>query len=74
MTTATLDRREKLVRRVRELPDSTVDSVMEFIDEVEEHEPNAETIAVLEDIEARRDMVGPFNTLEEMFRDFGVKC
>ncbi|GHV48302.1 hypothetical protein FACS1894204_12490 [Synergistales bacterium] len=72
MTTATLGRRESLIRRVRELPDSVIESVIEFIDDTEGYEPNEETVKVLEDSEAGRNLIGPYDSLENMFKDFGI--
>ncbi|GHS85542.1 hypothetical protein AGMMS49957_01800 [Synergistales bacterium] len=47
MTTATLDRRETLIRRVRELPDEGIRMVARYVEEIEEHEPNEDTIAAM---------------------------
>jgi hypothetical protein len=46
--------------------------VLEFVNGLEEHEPNEETIAVLKDMEAGRNLAGPFYSLKEMFQDFGI--
>jgi hypothetical protein len=43
-----------------------------FIPCPESHEPNEETAAVLRDCEAGRNLLGPYDSIEEMFRDFGI--
>ena len=69
MSTA-LAERDELEQTIRSLPDEQVRVVLEFVRglEEEEHTPNAETIRVLEDIKARRNLLGPYHSVEEMFR------
>ncbi|GHS96316.1 hypothetical protein AGMMS50276_14490 [Synergistales bacterium] len=50
---------------VHELPDSAVESVTEFIDDTERHEPNEETVKVLEDSESGRNLIGPFHNMND---------
>ena len=64
--------RKDVYRRLRNLPDSKLPQVVTFIDSLEEYEPNAETVAVLRDIEASRNLLGPYKDLKDMFRDFGL--
>ncbi|GHV36223.1 hypothetical protein FACS1894187_10430 [Synergistales bacterium] len=45
--TATLERRETLYRRILELPDEGIKMVARYVEEIEEHEPNEETIAAM---------------------------
>jgi hypothetical protein len=75
MTTATLER-EELLQVVRDLPDDklayTLKLVRNILDENEGDTPNEETIKVLKDIEAGRNLLGPYPTLEAMFKDFGI--
>jgi hypothetical protein len=73
MTTA-LAERDELEQAIRSLPDQQVRVVLEFVRDLEEeeHVPNAETIKVLKDSEAGRGLLGPYHSLEEMFKDFGI--
>ena len=70
MTTATLDLRESLINRVRELPDSAVESVIEFIDDVAKARRNAEYMAKLDksfkELEEGKMFVTNIETLEAM--------
>ncbi|MDR1875308.1 MAG: hypothetical protein LBQ90_09910 [Synergistaceae bacterium] len=72
MTVAQLTVKEDLCRRILDLPVDSAARVLEFVNGLEEHEPNKETIRVLEDSEAGRNLLGPYNTLEDMFKDFGI--
>ncbi|GHS85538.1 hypothetical protein AGMMS49957_01780 [Synergistales bacterium] len=71
MTTATLDRRETLIRRVRDLPDSAVESMIEFIDDVTKTQRNAEYIAKIDksikDLEEGRGITMTFKEWEKKF-------
>jgi hypothetical protein len=73
MNTAIAER-DELEQAIRSLPDQQVRAVLEFVRDLEEeeHVPNAETAKVLEDIEARRNLLGPYHSVEEMFKDFGI--
>ncbi|GHV40363.1 hypothetical protein FACS1894187_21250 [Synergistales bacterium] len=70
MTTAALGRRESLINRVRELPDSAVESVIEFIDDVAKARRNAEYMAMIDrsikDLEEGRGIVKTMEELEAM--------
>jgi hypothetical protein len=41
-------------------------------DNIDTCEPNAETLAAFRDIEEKKNLLGPYSSAEEMFRDFGV--
>jgi hypothetical protein len=73
MTTAILER-EELLQIVRDLPDDKLKTILKFTKGIldEGDEPNEETIKVLEDIEAGRNLLGPYPSLEAMFKDFGI--
>ena len=73
MTKAALER-EELVNIVRNLPDDKVKVVLGFMRDFDDddHMPNAETIKVLKDSEAGRNLLGPYHSVEEMIRDFGI--
>jgi hypothetical protein len=66
MNTA-LAEREELEQAIRSLPDQQVRAVLEFVRDLEEeeHVPNAETIKVLKDSEAGRNVIGPFHNMED---------
>jgi hypothetical protein len=72
MTVAQVTMKEDLCRRIMSLPAETVDRLSRCLDDLEAYEPNEETIRVLEDSEAGRNLLGPYATLEAMFRDFGI--
>ena len=72
MTIAQTTERETLYLRILELPDEDFGLVKQYVDDLEAHEPNEETIKVLEDSEAGRNLLGPYDTLEDMFKDFGI--
>ena len=72
MTVAQLTVKEDLCRRILDLPVETVEWFSQYLDDLEAYEPNEETIKVLEDSEAGRNLLGPYDTLENMFKDFGI--
>ena len=72
MISAQIADREMLCRRILELPDEDFAQVTQYVKDLEGHYPNAETVKVLEDIEARRNLLGPYHSVEEMFQDFGI--
>jgi hypothetical protein len=75
ITTATQER-DELFHVVRNLPGEKLTVVLNFakniLNEDEGDEPNEETIKVLEDIEAGRNLLKPYPTLEAMFKDFNI--
>ncbi|MDL2264606.1 hypothetical protein LJC31_08140 [Synergistaceae bacterium OttesenSCG-928-I11] len=58
--------RKDVYRRFRRLPDDKILKILDFIEDLEEHEPNEETIQAMQDIKNRRDLVS-FNSVDEMF-------
>ena len=72
MTPTQIVTRKDVYRRVRNLPDNKLPQVVTFIDSLEEYEPNEETVAVLRNIEAGRNLLGPYKDLNDMFQDFGL--
>jgi hypothetical protein len=72
MTVAQTTMKEELYRRILDLPDEAIAQVSRYVNDFEAHEPNEETIAVLKDMEAGRNLAGPFYSLKEMFQDFGI--
>ena len=73
MSTA-LAERDELEQAIRSLPDEQVQVVLKFVRDLEgeEHTPNAETIRVLRESDAGRGLLGPYHSMEEMFKDFGI--
>ena len=65
MTTATIER-EEIVRRVRSLPDEKLPAVLLFIEDLEGHEPNEETIRAIQESLDPANLVGPFNSIEAL--------
>ena len=75
MSTAVLEtEREELAQMVRDLPDDKVIAALGFVRNLcdDGRMPNAETIKILKDSEAGRNLLGPYHNPEEMFRDFGI--
>ena len=75
MSTVVLElERKELAQMVCNLSDDKVTSALEFVRSLrdEGYMPNAETIKVLKDSEAGRNLLGPYHSVEEMFRDFGI--
>jgi hypothetical protein len=64
MTTTTAERKAKI-----ETP-----GLIGIRDPIEDGTPNEETLKAFRDIEEKRDLLGPYATAEEMFRDFGIEC
>ena len=62
MATAT---QERIINKVSNLSESDALMVLNFIDDIEGHVPNEETVAVLRDIEAGRGLVGPFDNMKD---------
>lgn len=73
MTVAQIVTGKNLYRRFRNLRDEDAKLVLQYIDDLEGHEPNAETIAAFKEAE-NLDNLTSYATPEEMFRDFGIKC
>ena len=62
MTTAT---KERIMSKVESLSEADALTVLSFIDDIQGHVPNAETVAVLKDIEAGRGLIGPFDNMKD---------
>jgi hypothetical protein len=73
MPYAQMTERESLVRRIFDLSDENVKRVIRYINELEEHEPNAETARALLEAEDL-DKLPTYDTLEDMFSALGVEC
>ena len=56
MNAQATETREALYERVRRLSDRNVGLVLEYIDDLEEHEPNAETVAAMKDVVERKNL------------------
>ncbi|MDR1874668.1 MAG: hypothetical protein LBQ90_06625 [Synergistaceae bacterium] len=69
MTVAQLTVKEDLCRRILDLPVDSAMRVLEFVNGLEEHEPNEETIEVLEDSEAGLNLSRVYDDVEEMLSD-----
>jgi hypothetical protein len=77
--TTTMMEREELSRIIQKLPDDKVLLVLgfakniqdRFIDDLDEYEPNAETITAMREAE-HPEKLKSYTGIEEMFRDFGV--
>ena len=76
MTTTQIAEREALYQKILGLPDSVDARVMDFIDsivvdDIDEHEPNAETLEAMREAE-HPERLKSYSSIEEMFKDFGV--
>ena len=61
--------REIICRRILDLSDEEIEQVVNYLDELEGHEPNEATAAALADSEAGRNMSGIYDDVEEMLSD-----
>jgi hypothetical protein len=73
MTTAQMTERETLYRKIVELPDEGVKMVIQYIDGLETHEPNEETIAAFKEAE-NLDNLTTCTDLMDMLEKCGVQC
>lgn len=71
MTVAQVAERKSLYRRLRNLSDEDARRVLQYIDDLEGHEPNAETIAALREAEDL-DALTACTDLQDMLRKCGV--
>jgi hypothetical protein len=69
MTVAQLTVKEDLCRRILDLPDEDFGLVKQYVDDLEAHEPNEETIAAMKDVKARRNLSKIYNDVDEMMND-----
>lgn len=72
MTSTQIAIRKNLYRRFRALSDQDAEQVINYIDNLERHEPNEETIAAFRESQ-NLDNLPSYKTLEDMFEDFGIK-
>ena len=59
--------RQKLYTLIDRLPDNKLPPVIEYVTDHLNEEPNEETIKAFEDIEAGRDLIGPFDDVDSLF-------
>ena len=59
--------RKKLYTLIDRLPDDKLPFVIEYVTDTLGGEPNEETIKAFEDIEAGRNLVGPFDDVDSLF-------
>lgn len=69
MNAQATETREALYERVRRLSDRNVGLVLEYIDDLEEHEPNAETVAAMKDVVERKNLSEAYDDVKEMMKD-----
>jgi hypothetical protein len=69
MADVQLTAKEDLCRRILNLPVETIEWLSQCLDDFEAHEPNDETIEVLEDSEAGRNLSRVYDNVEEMLSD-----
>ena len=69
MTNAQIAERKSFYRRLRNLSDGDFNQVIKFVDTLEEHEPNEETIAAfMENV----DSLPSYKSIEEMFESLDI--
>lgn len=69
MNAQATETREALYERVRRLSDRNVGLVLEYIDDLEEHEPNAETVAAMKDVVEGKNLSEAYDDVKEMMKD-----
>lgn len=69
MTNAQMAICEDIYSRSQYLSEDNALKVLEFIDALEEHEPNEETIAAMEDAIEGRNLSKPYDDIDEMMKD-----
>lgn len=72
MTVAQVAERKSLYRRLRNLSDEDARRVLQYIDDLEGHEPNAETIRAIEESMDPANLTECLD-LQDMFEKCGVK-
>jgi hypothetical protein len=65
MAVAQLTVKEDLCRRILDLPIETAEHLSRYLDDLEGHEPNEETIAALRESSDMRNLIGPFHNMED---------
>ena len=66
MTVAQTAERETLYHRILELPDEDFGLVKQYVDDLEAHEPNEETIAAIKESHDPANRIGPFHSVEDL--------
>jgi hypothetical protein len=66
MTASQIASRENLCRRIHDLSDNDIAQVIEFVDSLEGHEPNEETIKAIEESLDPANLIGPFESVEDL--------
>jgi hypothetical protein len=72
MTVAQLTVKEDLCRCILNLPAETAEWFSQCLGDFEAHEPNEETVKAIEESMNPENLLGPYNSVEEMFEDFGI--
>ncbi len=72
MTATQIAARKSLYKRLRNLSDYDARQVLDFIDTLEEHEPNEETIKAIEDSYKPENLI-ECDDIDDMFEKCGVK-
>ena len=68
--------RKNLYRRIRSLSDIEAEQVLQYIDDLERHEPNEETIAAMEEANrlARDPEAKKYADVKELFAELRAEC
>jgi hypothetical protein len=79
MTVAQIDQlavKEDLYRRILDLPAETVERVSQYLDDLEPHEPNEETIAALREADeiCRDPNAKKYNNVQDLFAELRAEC
>lgn len=74
MTATQIATRKNLYRRIRNLSESDARLVNEYIDDLEGHEPNEETIAAIREVEEGRNLSRTYSDVHEMMKDLLCDC
>ena len=61
--------REVLYERVRRLADGNVGLVLEYIDDLENDEPNSETVAAMQDVLEGKNLSKAYDNVDDMMKD-----
>lgn len=61
--------REVLYERVRRLADGNVGLVHEYIDDLENDEPNSETVAAMQDVLEGKNLSKAYDNVDDMMKD-----
>ena len=61
--------REVLYERVRRLADGNVGLVLEYIDDLENDEPNSETVVAMKDVLEGKNLSKAYDNADDMMKD-----